>query len=566
MEETRRGNLNRLGKLFVVSMHKASTLVDSFNLTKHHLALNIVCVAAAIAWLVFHHNINWDEFHYLSKVHQYVNGEPLVALQTFHVHLYRWITLLPMDEIVQVSTARLTTLILLLCTATLVYAIARSFVAPYYAMCGSLAYLASGFVVGHGASFRPDPIAACLLMLALYLAFSTRLVFWQICLLAISLATAALVTIKAVLFAPAFLAAVIWRRNESGLMAKILFTTVAAAAFFLVLFMAHDGLLTVNNREAVELAKNAVDKVVLSGEFMPRLPTIQLWLVLSMGSLTLVIAGFTGVKKNSVVCLLLVLPMFSILFYRNAYPYFFPFISPPLMVVAAIGANKLAKRHGLLSLVIVMMSTSAAGQIWFSYKEDQQVQRELLTVVHDLFPQPVPYIDSNSMVATFPKVGIFMSSWGVENYRKANTPVFEKILSSQYPPFLLTNGAALSAAMYGIDNFSRCCGLLEPDIAVLRKNYVRYWRDLWLVGKKLQASGEPQNFDMPIAGKYRMSAENTVVIDNRVVEPGQSIYLSAGEHNITSITAQKLTIIWDSPPPPDGSRGWWQIYAGFWKL
>src|SRR5690606_10392674 len=58
----------------------------------------MILVFATIAILqlatLVHREVNWDEFHYLSLVFEHRRGELHQALQTFHVHLFSWLTLL----------------------------------------------------------------------------------------------------------------------------------------------------------------------------------------------------------------------------------------------------------------------------------------------------------------------------------------------------------------------------------------------------------------------------------------------------------------------------------------
>ena len=42
-------------------------------------------------------------------------------------------------------------------------------------------------------------------------------------------------------------------------------------------------------------------------------------------------------------------------------------------------------------------------------------QRAVVAAVHRIFPEPVPYLDHGGVMASFPKVNFFMSSWGVDD-------------------------------------------------------------------------------------------------------------------------------------------------------
>ena len=68
----------------------------------------IVLAIAAIVFLVAKYrllstiNVNWDEFLYLSRVHDYAHGRLSTPFQTFHVHLFQWLTGIGGNEIDQV--------------------------------------------------------------------------------------------------------------------------------------------------------------------------------------------------------------------------------------------------------------------------------------------------------------------------------------------------------------------------------------------------------------------------------------------------------------------------------
>src|SRR5262249_30472793 len=52
--------------------------------------------------LLFRLNINWDEFLFLSKIHDYRRGDLASPLQTFYVHFFAWLPLVPGNEVTQV--------------------------------------------------------------------------------------------------------------------------------------------------------------------------------------------------------------------------------------------------------------------------------------------------------------------------------------------------------------------------------------------------------------------------------------------------------------------------------
>ena len=91
------------------------------------LLLRVLISAAVVlkVWLVFRLNVNWDEFFYLAHVHSYARGDELATLQTFHVHLFHWLTLLPGGEIAQITAARLVMIGLMFGSMALFFSITR---------------------------------------------------------------------------------------------------------------------------------------------------------------------------------------------------------------------------------------------------------------------------------------------------------------------------------------------------------------------------------------------------------------------------------------------------------
>ena len=48
----------------------------------------LIAVCAVLQfYLIFARQINWDEFYFLARIHDYLRGDPMPPLQTFYVHL-----------------------------------------------------------------------------------------------------------------------------------------------------------------------------------------------------------------------------------------------------------------------------------------------------------------------------------------------------------------------------------------------------------------------------------------------------------------------------------------------
>jgi hypothetical protein len=256
----------------------------------------------------------------------------------------------------------------------------------------------------------------------------------------------------------------------------------------------------------------------------------------------------------------LALPLLSLAVYRDVYPYYFPFLLPPIAVLAGYGFARLAGERNRLYAHILLAAMTASAAICYAQSLQQTLdgQRRVLAVVHRLFPSPVPYIDHTSMVSAFPKQGFFMSHWGMTDYRSAGRPVMASIVRSQQPRFLLVTRALLDVeGMNPARSQQNPMGLLAEDVRVLQRSYLRYWGPIYLPGFRLPASGTQY---IAIAGRYRLRAPSAATIDGRAVSPGETIDLAAGTHGVAAPAAAELR--WAAPPPPRWSAPE-ELFHGF---
>ena len=200
--------------------------------------------------------------------------------------------------------------------------------------------------------------------------------------------------------------------------------------------------------------------------------------------------------------------------------------------------------------------------------DGMQTQRRVIEAVHQMFPEPVPYIDRNSMIASFPKVGFFMSSWGLEKYRDRGQPIFRDRLLREAPVFLIANTPVLEIG--APDEQRRSYGrmaLFEEDWQVLRENYIPHWGPIFVAGKAFaQLSADPRRFEVLIPGTYTLEADGPVAVDGRTLQPGAVLTLDRGSYEIANRTAARFDVRlrWGenltrpAAAPPAG-----EIYAGF---
>lgn len=449
--------------------------------------------------LAFVFNINWDEFFFLSHVYSYQAGRLDSSFQTFHVHLFGWLTALPLSEPDQIVAARLVMIVAEAGTAWCIFHIAGMFGSKQHALFALFAYLASTYVLGHGASFRTDPIAAFLLMASLALLFATPAKWPAAALAGVLAGLGLLITVKGVFYFPAFLAALIFAaQSRAKFAATIRYFAVAGVSLALVYgagMMAHIAQVspaaggTTGTAALQAQASSALTKTVLSQMLFPRIDYILRWLLASIVPAALLLFGLAIALSKllaerfrpALVVLLLAAPLLSLVIYRNAFPYFFPFILAPAVPAIALASQRLDRpiwRNAALTGLFAGMAMQYAQLL----PRDQLAQRQVIAAVHEIFPAPVNYIDRNGMLPSFPKTGFFMSSWGMELVSAAGSPALAPVIAQQRPPLVIANSPVLLKALD--PSFVYSGPRLHPDDErALREHYVHYWGPIWLAGK-----------------------------------------------------------------------------------
>ncbi|WP_299851908.1 hypothetical protein [uncultured Roseovarius sp.] len=525
----------------------------------------IAVVFALLLVLAYTHNVNWDEFYFLSHVHAFLDGRLDRPMQTFFVHAFTWLNMLPGQEMEQIFAARLVMVGCLGVTTFSIHRVARHFTDRRCAEIAALGFLTSGFVLAHGASFRADPIAAALLTASIAILLTTRLSALQMLAAAGLSALAVLVTIKSALYLPVFLAVLIWRIDDRGAVLRIIVAGLIAGGICVSLFLWHtSGIRVAEGNETAANAKDALNTTLLKSGFFPRATELLSWAIFSIPQIILIGVALAarGNAWRALVLVLFAAPLISVMIYRNAFVYFFPFAVPLLMVAVAIGAQNLANSRRLTQLVVVMLAGFGL-QVVQTVPERAETQRATITEIHRLFPKPVTYIDDSHMIASFPNAGFFMSGWGIARYQAAGQPVFAGIIAEHQPPLLIANKTALSQTMDPSPEGAVPI-LLPEDHAILRQSYVHYAGAIWLAGHSVTLTGDTATIPVPFPGTYRVHSSQPVQIGNRTVADGAVLNIGSDPLTIDGPTGTMVTLIWDTgvaPIAPDGLGR--DIYVGF---
>ena len=538
------------------------------------LACALACLALQVP-LALAMSANWDEFHYLAQVHEFLRGDLHMALQTIHVHLFRPIAALGGGEVSQIEAGRLVMIAAQAGTFWLIYRLARLFLRPVDALFALLAYATLSNTVVHGASFRVDPLATVLVMAGLVAAAHPRAGLLARGVAILAPALAAMVTVKVVLYAPAFLGILVWQASAGAPRRVILRWAVNAAGTlvcFGLLYVAHRASLSADAAVGSSaVLANAAKITLLEAGLLPRLGylvklafenPLQGVLLLG-GGVAVVLQLFRhGERAQAAALLLLAAPIGCVAFYSNAFPYFYPFILPPVALLAGAFARRWLADDGLKLMIAVAMTTLAV-MTWNEARDrDQALQRSVLANVHAAFPEPVAAFDRNGMVSSFPRAGFFMSQWGMKNYAAADAPFFREVMLRRVVPLLVVNGPALRDAVVptGDRPIQR---LDEEDRRTLAENYLRHAPHVWVAGKKIAVAAKIRETEFLVPGAYRVSATAPFRIDGRAVADGAVVTLERGTIALSSPIAQTVRFKWNVASPATQGVEADPVYAPF---
>lgn len=518
------------------------------------LLVLIGCALLTQLQLQFVQKINWDEFFYLSHIYEAQAGSLTKTLQMGHVYLFGWLTKLPGGEIAQITAGRIVMWLAQIGTLILIVKTALRFMPLTYALFSALCFLGLGFVFVHGTSFRADPLAAFCMMYSVYIFAVSDLKRRNLILLSFTLALGAFITVKVVLFITLLAVLALWRlkvsNDRQALIIGYCGTLLLSAILFISALLLHKSTLSAQDYVSTTSSLSSTAKTVfLSGGLFPRSAVIEAGIYTGFLPSLFVIFGViiaayhlafgkTKIEKD-IIILAFALPLLTFVFYRNAYPYFYGFIFPPCVILAGYAAQKLKLSNLAIGSLAVMTSLSNAFVYQGRLDDTRAVQVETLSALHQIFPDPVHYFDRNSMAASFPKAGIFMSSWGLKNYQNAEVPRFLPVMEAKAIPLLIDNSPAISAALR-----RKPTVLMDVDAAALRDNYIPHWGYIWVAGKQLNISRDETKFKILTPGVYTIESDNNLKINGQSYKAGETVELGRATHIITSNTPQSIKLRW----------------------
>lgn len=522
-------------------------------------ALTEITVAAFLiltcqAYLLWTSGLNWDEFHHYDILRRLDDGTLSRPLQTFFGHLFTWILYLPGDIVDHVRVARVIMLVATLGTVLMIFGTARYFTTDRAAGIVALSYLSAGFVTTQSVTFRADALAAFLLMASLYLLTAFRLGLLQVVLFGFLTGLSAMVTIKVVFYAPAFLG-VAWMRfqgatNKGRYVASLSAAVTTSLLVFFTLYIWHAQFVT---EPAVDAGLELLDSAwstVFSAGFFPKGAVFASQIILAphvsvFVFLTVLLFPVLNASRSVKIALAgLLLPLTVLLIYRNGYGYFYVFILPPVLVaVAGTVEQFIMKRTGTtwLSLFLAVWGIFLALIFIDEKQEIRSDQKELVAIGLEIFRQPVAYFDDVGALGDYRRVLPFMATgWGLQRYHSQGIPLFSNAMAEETIPLLITNSYVLEEEMSAS---SEAVHLLEEDAKALSESYIQHWGSFWVAGSHIPEGIENMSLMIRIPGVY--TVENApLVIDDILIKPGDSVDLQRGAHEIGGPRDQKATLRW----------------------
>ena len=503
--------------------------------------------------LIFILNIDIDEFTFLSPIYQYQRGNLSHPLFNLHVHFFSWLPLTSENEVNQIIFARIFMYIIGLGSCTFIYFIGKMFFNRLGALFSVLGYLSISNVVVHGASFRFDPLCVFFLMMSLYFSLNKSRSLRTPIFSGLSMAVSLMISLKTVFYLPTvgliYLSKLIFENGRILTLKKMVVFLFALISGFFFIYKVHSFTLAQERMQSSFSIINKISPLNIIFNNLISEPYYLLkiffdnffvWLVWMAGLVIVIyylISNKNNKRSNYFLMLTFLVPLLSLLSYKFSFPYFYVFIIPLSVLFTGVTLNKFVDNLKSNGSKVLLLSIFSLILIFFLnfithykiYAFDQTVsQKEIVSVVHKIFAEPVPYIDRCSMVSSFPNVGLQMTSWDMEKYAAANKPIMREILLNRKPVFILANIVHLDLSLQrGQPGIYKINPLLNEDFTILKENFIHHWGTIYVAGKQFHFNlqKENQNFEILIPGIYTLEADGNVIINEEIYEPGAKILL-----------------------------------------
>jgi hypothetical protein len=256
-------------------------------------------------------------------------------------------------------------------------------------------------------------------------------------------------------------------------------------------------------------------------------------------------------RRNAIATLGLLLPMLTLLFYRNTFPYFFVFLLAPVCVGIAPAIGLLLKLSGTW-IALAVLAISPVSMLRDERYHVLERQEALVGEVHRLFPQPVGYLAYAGFIADYPRIlPHLISGVGLQGYYDRKIPVIAQEIERGNVAFALSDSKSVRAGLQG----RTMPNSLQPrDFTMLHENFVHYHGIIWIAGKTICPAQGEQSVTLYRTGPYSIDG-GPIVIDGAAAANGSTRILQAGQHRVVHQTGNCIRL-WALPKVPRVPQGY----------
>jgi len=189
-------------------------------------------------------------------------------------------------------------------------------------------------------------------------------------------------------------------------------------------------------------------------------------------------------------------------------------------VTSRVGSLVVTSSRLLPALLVAVTAQQGAAHLP-ALRSDENVRQRLVgDAVHEIFPEPVPYVEHTGIIASFPKANFFMRSWGTESYRRRGLSFLRQATDEYAPPLLLANREVLDPATQQFKWF------WLQDRRLTENFYQPYWGPIQIAGGSVTLRhGAEAEIAPPFPGAYRLEADCLVILDGMPAASGQILEL-----------------------------------------
>jgi len=494
------------------------------------------------------HAVNWDESLHYGVLHDLASGEAVGVLQSLYLRPYLWLagTGNTIDNIV---LARWGQWLFEAVAIASIYVVARRFADRTSAVLAALAYLSAGYVLQNGFALRADPMVTAVLMSCL--AILTRCPLrWPVVLAAGMLGgLAPMLSIKAVLYAPAF-AGILWMRwNESGrsraALARIISFAIIAAAAFAAIYAVHAAAIGApggGTERSFSMANSAANRMFFIGR-PNNLGALVYFMMTAVGTTILILAApfgiarHTGAKADRIALTGLLLPVLTPFFYENTAAYFYVFMLAPVAAACAVSITLVRRVVPALAISGLLLAFAVPLLLTEDWSMIER-QRRLAAELGVMWDKPVAYFDHADVAPALNKRNPFQTPWGYRGYLANGAPIYREAMEREPVPLFIPNWWTFRDLLSGNEDL-----FLPADAKALRENYVPFNGPIWLAGKDIPP-GSSGIHEFLVPGPYTLHG-GSARIDGREMDSGAVTVLTRGFHRIeTPDDGKGIRLVW----------------------